>query len=55
MFHHGVEELYVGKLPELLQLKYGGMSRGCIFGAPARINEMFVGFQRLLYTKSQTA
>ena len=53
---HGVEELDVGKLPELLQLKYGGMNEAVsVFGAPARINEMFVGFQRLLYTKSQTA
>jgi len=53
---HGVEELDVGKLPELLQLKYGGMNEAVsVFGVPARINEMFVGFQRLLYTKSQTA
>ncbi|MDB0004286.1 DEAD/DEAH box helicase family protein [Candidatus Poseidoniaceae archaeon] len=47
---HGVEELDVGKLPELLQLKYGGMNEAVsVFGAPARINEMFVGFQKLLY------
>jgi type I restriction enzyme, R subunit len=53
---HGVEELDVGKLPDLLQLKYGGMNEAVnVFGAPARINEMFVGFQWLLYTKSQPA
>ena len=53
---HGVDELDVSKLPELLKLKYGGMNEAVsIFGAPARINQMFVGFQRLLYAKSQTA
>jgi type I restriction enzyme R subunit len=47
---HGVEELDVGKLPELLQLKYGGMNEAVsVFGAPARINQVFVGFQELLY------
>ena len=47
---HGVEELDVGKLPDLLQLKYGGMNEALsVFGAPAKINEMFVGFQKLLY------
>ena len=53
---HGVEELDVGKLPDLLQLKYGGMNEAVsIFGAPAKINQIFVGFQRLLYAKSQAA
>ena len=47
---HGVEELDVSKLPELLQLKYGGMNEAVsIFGGPAKINQMFVGFQKLLY------
>lgn len=53
---HGVEELDVGKLPELLQLKYGGMNEAVsVFGTPAKINQIFVGFQRLLYAKSQAA
>ena len=47
---HGVDELDVGKLPELLQLKYGGMNEAVsAFGSPARINQVFVGFQELLY------
>jgi type I restriction enzyme R subunit len=47
---HGVEELDVSKLPELLQLKYGGMNEAVdIFGGAAKINQMFVGFQKLLY------
>ena len=47
---HGVEELDVGKLPDLLQLKYGGMNEAVsAFGSPARINQVFVGFQELLY------
>jgi len=53
---HGVEELDVSKLPNLLQLKYGDMTDAVpVLGAPSRINQMFVGFQRLLYAKSQTA
>ena len=53
---HGVEELDVGKLPDLLQLKYGGMNEALsVFGTPAKINQIFVGFQRLLYAKSQAA
>ena len=47
---HGVEELDVGKLPDLLQLKYGGMNEAVsAFGSPTRINQVFVGFQELLY------
>jgi len=47
---HGVEELDVGKLPDLLQLNYGGMNEAVsAFGSPARINQVFVGFQELLY------
>ena len=47
---HGVEELDVSKLPELLQLKYGDMNEAVrVFGAPAKINQLFVGFQKLLY------
>ena len=53
---HGVEELDIGKLPNLLQLKYGGMNEAVsVFGAPAKINQIFVDFQRLLYAKSQAA
>jgi len=53
---HGVEELDVSKLPDLLQLKYGGMNEAVrVFGAPVKINQIFVGFQRLLYAKSQAA
>ena len=51
---HGIEELNVEKLPNLLQLKYGGMNDAIrTFGTPAKINQIFVGFQRLLYVKSK--
>ena len=52
---HGVEELDLEKLPNLLKLKYGDMVDAVpVLGAPSRINQMFIGFQRLLYAKSQT-
>ena len=50
---HGVEELGVEKLPDLLHLKYGGMKEAIgVFGTPKKINQMFVGFQKLLYSNS---
>ena len=50
--NHGVGELDLVKLPDLLKLKYGGMNEAVnIFGAPARISQAFIGFQELLYAK----
>ncbi len=49
----GVEELDQGKLPNLLVLKYHGISDATaqLGGDPKRIREAFVGFQRQLYER----
>jgi len=52
----GVGELDSTKLPQLLELKYGSPRDAVnLLGDPSKIREMFIGFQRLLYAKGQTA
>jgi type I restriction enzyme R subunit len=52
----GVGELDSTKLPQLLELKYGSPRDAVnVLGDAGKIREMFIGFQRLLYAKGQTA
>ena len=53
----GVEELEQNKLPNLLVLKYHGVSDATaeLGGDPKRIREAFLGFQRQLYERDRPA
>jgi len=52
----GVMELDSSKLPNLLTLKYDSPNDAVnVLGEVSKIRQMFVGFQKLLYAKPQTA
>jgi type I restriction enzyme, R subunit len=51
----GIDELSQERLPQLLQLKYGGTYDAVdVFGDLRTVREVFVGFQRYLYTTALT-
>lgn len=50
VFQEGVRELDQEKLPDLLELKYHGVSDAAAeLGSVAGIRDVFIGFQRYLY------
>jgi len=52
----GVGELDEDKLPTLLELKYGAAADAiAVFGTPAEIRNMFIGFQKHLYGQRKEA
>jgi superfamily II DNA or RNA helicase len=52
----GIDELARERLPQLLQLKYGGTYDAVdVFGDLQSVREVFVGFQRYLYTGADSA
>ena len=50
----GVGELGLDKLTSLIELKYHNTTEAvAVLGAPAKIRDVFVGFQKYLYQESQ--
>ncbi|MEX2442820.1 MAG: type I restriction-modification enzyme R subunit C-terminal domain-containing protein [Alkalispirochaeta sp.] len=48
----GIDELARKRLPQLLQLKYGGTYDAVdVFGDLGTVRDVFTGFQRYLYAK----